>query len=374
MKSLKTALFCLGSIFLIANMAMAITINVPADFPTIQDAINAANDCDIVQVDAGTYYENINFNGKIITVESIDGPAVTIIDGGGNNSVVKFNSGENYSTQLIGFTITNGHNNYGGGIRVGNNSTPSLKNLIITNNTVSSDGAGICCFGSSPSIKNTKIFGNTASHYGGGAAFWNESSPILENVEIFDNVAPYGGGIQCHTDSSPLIYYTSIHNNTAYNHGGGIHCKMDSYPQIVDTTITDNTANQGGGIYLAHGSAPKLISSILWDNAPSEIHMLVMLVHPYDPPNQIAISCSNIAGGRAGIVNGNTGGNTVTWGSGNINQNPDFIDPAGYDYGLAAGSPCIDTGCCSGVGSCPCIYNGSWRDMGAFEGCTILPH
>ncbi len=37
---------------------------------TIQAAIDAAHDGNVVLVDEGTYYENINFKGKAITVAS----------------------------------------------------------------------------------------------------------------------------------------------------------------------------------------------------------------------------------------------------------------------------------------------------------------
>ncbi len=64
------------------------TLHVPADYTTIQAAIDAALNGDIVLVAEDTYYENINFKGKAITVAShflIDGDKThienTIIDG-----------------------------------------------------------------------------------------------------------------------------------------------------------------------------------------------------------------------------------------------------------------------------------------------------
>ena len=72
----------------------AAVINVPADQPTIQDAIDVAQTGDTVLVAPGTYLENINFSGKNITVKSSNGNKVTIIDGGHNTSVVTFDSGE----------------------------------------------------------------------------------------------------------------------------------------------------------------------------------------------------------------------------------------------------------------------------------------
>jgi hypothetical protein len=61
--------------FFLPAMAVA-TINVPAQQPTIQDGINAAASGEIVLDAPGTYFENINFNGKAITVTSSGGPVL----------------------------------------------------------------------------------------------------------------------------------------------------------------------------------------------------------------------------------------------------------------------------------------------------------
>ena len=68
------------------SSALAATIHVPADWPTIQAAINVAVGGDEIIagdeniVAPGTYFENINFLGKAITLRSSDGPLMTIID------------------------------------------------------------------------------------------------------------------------------------------------------------------------------------------------------------------------------------------------------------------------------------------------------
>ncbi len=79
-------------------------INVPGDFGTIQAAIDDVGTVagDEIVVAIGTYTENINFNGKAITVRSTDPThsAVvlnTIINGGGSGSVVTCNTGERLS-------------------------------------------------------------------------------------------------------------------------------------------------------------------------------------------------------------------------------------------------------------------------------------
>ncbi|MCK4695496.1 MAG: hypothetical protein KAT74_07025, partial [Candidatus Cloacimonetes bacterium] len=88
-----------------------------------------ADSTNTVLVQPGTYVENINFNGKSITVGSLflttqDTSYIssTIIDGNDNGSVVTFESQEDSTTVLSGFTITNGLAsdsplNKGGGIK-----------------------------------------------------------------------------------------------------------------------------------------------------------------------------------------------------------------------------------------------------------------
>ena len=57
-------------------------------FATIQELIDAASDGDIILVEPGTYVENINFNGKNVTLRSSGGPEITIIDGNQNGPCV----------------------------------------------------------------------------------------------------------------------------------------------------------------------------------------------------------------------------------------------------------------------------------------------
>jgi len=72
-------------------------------------------------VQPGTYLENINFNGENIVLGSLflttsDTTYIsnTIIDGTQSGAVVTFKSGEDSTTQLIGFLITNGFHHPGG--------------------------------------------------------------------------------------------------------------------------------------------------------------------------------------------------------------------------------------------------------------------
>ena len=81
------------------------------DYTTIQGAIdNVGVDGDyVIQVNPGTYYEDIDFDGEPIHLYSSGGPEVTTIDGTGEYHVVTCDSSEVSTTILEGFTITGGN-------------------------------------------------------------------------------------------------------------------------------------------------------------------------------------------------------------------------------------------------------------------------
>jgi len=170
-------------------------INVPADYPTIQAGIDVASDGNTVLVQPGTYVENINYNGKNITVGSLflttqDTSYIsqTIIDGDSLDSVVKFESGEDSTAVLTGFSIIHGYSSNGGGIYCYNYSSPSLENVTITGNSANTGGGIYYGWSPSPSLENVTITGNSANT-GGGIYYGWSPSPSLVNVTITENSA-----------------------------------------------------------------------------------------------------------------------------------------------------------------------------------------
>ena len=231
----------------ITSSLMADIINVPGDISTIQAGINIADNGDTVLVQPGTYAENINFNGKNITVSSLfltteDTTYIsqTVIDGNQNGySVVKFNSGEDWTAILTGFTIMNGRTASGGGIYCFN-SDPMLENLIISENNATHHGGGILCENSSSHLTNVKISGNTARDKGGGIfCSWN-SNPSLINVKICRNKADqYGGGIYC--DNSTLSFNTNNRCDIFLNfagQGNDLYCEDCPTINVIADTFT----------------------------------------------------------------------------------------------------------------------------------------
>ena len=109
MKRFEFVLLLIISIMLHATYSFAAQRLVPSTYQTIQAAIDAAvAEEDEVVVSNGTYNENINFLGKAITVRSVNGAALTTIDGGGSGTLVTFSNGEGLDSVLDGFTVSNG--------------------------------------------------------------------------------------------------------------------------------------------------------------------------------------------------------------------------------------------------------------------------
>jgi len=181
---------------------------VPEMYATIQDAIDecqAANN-DTVSVAPGVYFETIDFDGKAITVSGRDPNdrsvvERTIIDGGGNSTVVLFFNGEGPDSVLTGVTIRNGYEMWGGGIYCGG-SSPTITNNLITNNVADDTGfevgkgGGIYCGWASPVIANNVIKNNfaTGNSYGGGIYCDENSSAVITNNTIVENSADWQGG------------------------------------------------------------------------------------------------------------------------------------------------------------------------------------
>jgi hypothetical protein len=123
----------------IVNVSLLISdeLYVPSQYGTIQSAIDAALNGDIIIVDPNTYYENINFNGKnvILTSTNPTDPGIvagTIIDGSsGAGQVVLFGGTEDASCELTGFTITGGYNTGNGGGVQGSGAYAGISRCVI---------------------------------------------------------------------------------------------------------------------------------------------------------------------------------------------------------------------------------------------------
>ncbi|MCD4665530.1 MAG: right-handed parallel beta-helix repeat-containing protein, partial [Bacteroidales bacterium] len=333
-------------------------INVPSDFPLIQIAIDYAVDGDTVIINTGTYYENINFLGKAITVTSLfiftnDTTYIsqTIIDGNQIDRVVEFNSGESNNSKLAGLTITNGlgsgtyHNGGGAGVYCNSYSSPTLSNLIVTGNTTSSVGGGIFCNGSEPIINRVTITNNSADFRGGGICIFGDS-PLITNVIISGNSSESGGGLFCDVYSTPNIKNVIISENVAQE-GGGVFCNYSS-PLFVNTIICGNsiTDGLGGGIYCCDESNPSMFNSVVSNNSGVGIYnsgvgfFSVYYSNIWDNTNGNFYNCDAFVGVNVAV---NANGDSIDPYF-NLQLSPQFIDASNKNYRLQLNSPCIDAG------------------------------
>ena len=381
MKKLFTVL--LAVIFL-SIPAFAIIIHVPGDQPTIQAGIDAADDGDTVLVADGTYTgtgnKNIDFTGKAIVVMSENGAENCIIDCEDDGRGFIFETDETSSSLLSGFTVTNGYVSYdgggifcdessptiinctlsgntaawGGGIGCRSSSDPTIENCTLSGNSAYYNGGGIRCYdNSNPTIENCTLSGNSAYYNGGGIRCLSNSSPTIENCALLENSAvEFGGGIFCGSSSSPTIENCAISGNTAGGSGGGIHSLLNSSPTIENCALTENSAGEFGGGISCFSSSPTIQNCTISGNSASDEGGGIHCYSSSSPTGVNNIVWENSAPTSSQIYISSSSSFSCTYsdiqegwpGTGNINLNPDFVDPSIEDYHLQPSSPCIDAG------------------------------
>lgn len=221
------------------SMASAEVLNVPDDFPTIQEAIDASTEGDEIVVGPGTWTgtgdQVVDLAGMAITLRSSFGPEVTIIDGEGVRRGISCVSGEGLYTVIDGFTITNGAGTW---FDLDGNGAEVAEELV---------GGGMLNWYADPSVVNCIFSANSANR--GGAVYSNFCSDTFSSCTFSDNSAELGGAFFQRLFNDTQLLDCSVDSNTALL-GGGIYLDYGSTIEILDGTIHDNFADSnGGGIY-----------------------------------------------------------------------------------------------------------------------------
>jgi len=180
-------------------------------------------------------------------------------------------------------------------------------------------------------ISQTIIDGN---QNGSVVTFVNgeDTTAVLIGFTIKNGSSTVGGGILCNS-SSPSLEYLTIIENTA-NVGGGI-LFIQSNSCLENLTFYGNS---GSGV-ACNSSNISLVNCILWNDYPDEIIFY---------SGSISVTFSDIQGGWIG--------------EGNIDEDPQFVNPDIGNFGLTDSSPCINSG---NPYSAP-DPDGTRADMGAF--------
>lgn len=349
---MKTKILLFTTTFFICGVLFGQIIHVPADQPTIQAGINAASDGDTVLVAEDTYYENIRFMGKAITVASeyiMDGDSNhivnTIIDGSqaaepDSAATVLFIHGEDTTSIINGFTITGGSGvmymtyvvRAGGGIFAYNSGCKIMNNIIKENHVEDEDKAGA----------------NGIACVQDQGDYWVciRDNYIGFNTAIADGLTAFGGGMaiqpNCYIENN-LIEYNTCTNTGGATDGGGIELEAFAgiapvayvYGNIIRYNQLEATTHSvGGGIIVNGFGSAEISNNIIEDNT------IVADEHVHGG----GIRCANIPGAIIidnNFISSNTlNGGISAWGAGISVGLSDNID---ISYNTINGNLCNQT-------------------------------
>ncbi len=352
------------------------------DYPTIQEAINNANNGDIIVLQQGIYVgegnRNLDFNAKAITIRGTDpnNPNMvnnTVIDCQGVSGSVHrgfyFHNGETNSSKVSGITIKNGYadgswpQTNGGGIYCSGGS-PIIESCRILNNRAKHNGGGIYCYESYANIKNCIISSNSTIIVDGGGVYCYKGKPEITGCIISNNTANDICGGLFSSENNILISRCNISGNHCKSVGGGIFLNKCNNPQLYNCLITNNTCDDG----------PAAI--FMQDVYPIIDHCTIAKNIGY--PFLGAIWCGNSDGKPAIITN------SIIWGNSGMFEGfvavsfcsftPTFVDSEGGDFHLSPLSSCINGGDpCYVMSEYNVDYDGNPRilnnrvDIGAYE-------
>jgi len=320
-----------------------VTLIVPDQFPTIQAAVDAANNKDIVMVRDGVYTgpgnHDIQLGAKDLIIRSENGPAFTRLRGPA--PIFRLSGGQPKTARIQGFAF------------------PAITGEEPVVDVDDSSGAIVDCVFSSCAgvgaihveapgpaprtfdVRRCVFRGGVSSSNGTAIRAGHFYSPALTlGVEgcVFDGNTSAGGGA-IFLGSVKAGIRNSVFTGNQGGQGSAVMYTATGFLtplSITGSTFFGNHSTGNSGLfYLLSTGAPQtctIRNSILWGNTTAS--------------GPLKLSANNVAvnAGWSTLQAWPVGYPGVTSGGGILTQDPLFVDPAGGDLHLTPGSPCRDAG------------------------------
>lgn len=241
------------------SVAFSRTLYVPAQYPTIVQAMGAAAPGDVIEVACGVYFEHSISMKSGVTLRSATGaPACVTVDAGGLGRVILCNAVD-ASTRIEGLTLRGGHvagydpYSRGAGILCAAGAAPQIVACVFESNVADFGyGGGMACVNASPSLSGcvfraNEVQGDEAGNFGvGGAVACENSSPSFVECTFEKNRAYDDGGALYGRESLFALRFCLFTRNWAGGDGGGLACRRGD-AIIEDCVFNDNVAESSGG-------------------------------------------------------------------------------------------------------------------------------
>jgi len=229
----------------------------PADFHTIQEAINAASFGDTIIVRNGTYYENVVVNKTVSLVG--ENRNFTIVDGNKTGVVLSVRAN---NVTVEGFTVRNGERDSGSVSIFSNESR-------VTNNIISSNWCGVSLEHHSINniIANNNISNNRIGIGSNLLDIYREACPSNNSI-VSNNLADNSNGIIISRSHNNRITGNNVTNNDL-----GIWLESSSGNMLRNNVLDDNGESFGVSSAPAHCRLSDFIQDIDVSNTVNGKHI-----------------------------------------------------------------------------------------------------
>lgn len=375
-------------ILLVGRESTAATLLVPGQYASVQAGLDAASWGDTVRVECGTYLEHDLFMKSGVVLVSETGASDCAILDAQQQGRVMIATGLDDATRIEGFTFRNGlapgDYGYGGGLfavyadltmvacRFETNtagfqgggayldqSDATFEQCWFVSNVANTWGGGVYTYYASPLFDRCRFITNQGWFMGAGAMFDKPSDPRVVDCVFRANTSDLGGGAVVMDGARVTFLRSTFRHHVINGSGGGLDIWRSPGVVVEKCDFWNNRAgSSGGAIRFFDGADATVRGCTVYANQAS--FGAAFYSYQSDPIIETTIVAEN--SGSAPAVCSTNGGTftllcTDVWNNpqgdfvgclagqdlinDNFSANPLLCNPAGADFSLATGSPCL---------------------------------